>query len=175
MQIHCPSCAAVYNLPVILLTTARVMRCAVCAHDWQTTAVDPETAQAALRAEARPAAAVEPQPATAAAPLSEAAVRATPDASLSTAIDTETDDEPDTPSESPERLASRMSPSEGDQQYRPWSRLADRFHGAIPALLGWVCSFAILFISGRIAIQQRADLVAAWPPSKRLFLWLGLG
>lgn len=53
MHIHCPSCAAVYDLPVILLTAARTMRCAVCAQDWQTTAIDPETAQAMMRDAAR--------------------------------------------------------------------------------------------------------------------------
>ncbi len=42
MHITCPGCAAVYDVPAILLSLPRTMRCATCAQDWQTAAIDPQ-------------------------------------------------------------------------------------------------------------------------------------
>ncbi len=172
MQIHCPSCAAVYNLPVILLTMARTMRCAVCAHDWQTIAVDSDTAQAALLEEARPAPPVVPPGAPPIAPPVASAAVANDDApeieghNLSVGNAGAPDRPPAVAEPTP---ASATSPP-----IRPRSRLRGLFQGAVPALVGWVCSVAVLFVGGRVVVGYRADLMAVWPPSRRLFLWLGL-
>jgi predicted Zn finger-like uncharacterized protein len=47
--------------------------------------------------------------------------------------------------------------------------------GRPPVALGWVASFGVLYLAGQGAIAYRDGIMLAWPPSRRLFLWLGLG
>lgn len=160
MQIQCPACAAVYDVPVILLTTARTMRCAVCAHDWTTTAVDPAIAQAELLVEPR-AGSVAPT---------------TQDHTLPAAI-AELD--------RPDFAASRGGESAANptaatapllEAARPgWhGRVATLLHAHAMALLAWAASLGGLALGGSAALAHRADIAVIWPPSRRLFLWLGM-
>ena len=55
------------------------------------------------------------------------------------------------------------------------SRLTGLLHGAMPAVLGWVLSLGLLFVGAHAALEYRAGIMMAWPPSRRLFLWFGLG
>lgn len=201
MHIHCPSCAAVYDLPVILLTSSRTMRCAVCAQDWQTTAIDPETAQAIMRGEAQESSAVVPPSPTqeAAQVLAAAAAQvvtqvaakmlAAPDGLGVVAHEAPNDnaDIADVPrvveqEEVPGTSAMDQPPAtdeppSGPSQPMPAprrSRLTRLLHGTTSAVVGWVFSLSILFVCGHAAVEYRAGIMGAWPPSRRLFLWLGL-
>ena len=188
MHIHCPSCAAVYDLPVILLTAARTMRCAVCAQDWQTTAIDPETAQAMMRDAAREVSApAAPTPiAEAAQALAAAAAQVvTQVAAQMLAAPPGAEDiapaAPPAPGLPAPGLPAPGFPAPGfpapgfPAPPQRQSRLAGLRHGAMPAALGWVFSLGILFVCGQAVLQHRAGITTAWPASRRLFLWLGLG
>lgn len=44
-----------------------------------------------------------------------------------------------------------------------------------PALLGWAATICVLALGGTLLVRHHAALAQAWPPSARLFQWLGLG
>lgn len=159
MRIVCPSCQAAYEVPDKLLSSGpRKVRCAKCGGDWM--------------AEAEP----EPAPATGEAEpdMPPAAPRAPeglpPD-----------DDEPDLP---PPPVVPLMQPAGGgpdavvpraEEKLAPAPGERPSRKLAIVAGLAWLASVAVLAGAGWAAVAFRAEVMAAWAPSRRLFALLGLG
>jgi len=56
----------------------------------------------------------------------------------------------------------------------PMQRLLPALRENRVVLLGWVVSVLLLVLMGRAAILHRDGIMAAWPPSQRLFVLLGL-
>lgn len=48
------------------------------------------------------------------------------------------------------------------------------FAGNLFAVTGWAISLGLLLALAWVAIQHRTGIMHAWPPSQRLFNWLGL-
>ena len=157
MQISCPSCAATYDVPVILLTMPRTMRCAVCAQDFRTEAVDQDIVRAELARAAAPP-----------APPLDAIAPAADDPALADLRALAAIAEPEAPA--PDQPAPRAGPSPGPRRIPPVL-----ISGTVPAALGWVLSIAGLYAGGAAVIENRAGIVHAWPASLRLFQWMGLG
>jgi len=166
-HIACPACDAVYEVPATLLTAARMMRCAACGHDWVTEPTDGPTAEE-----------VWPGPGADGAPASETAdaAGATPAmdpmahiaATAGAAPGSEQDIAAETP---PEAMA-------GDEAARRFGATARGRMGIgvyLPVLLGWVVSLGLLYAAGQAFLSYRADISQAWPPSQRLYHWIGLG
>jgi len=160
MRIVCPSCQAVYEVPEKLLTGApRKVRCARCGNHWiPEPAASPAVeappiveSQAELHAAAPPALA-EQQPAPGPGPgptLPQAPpARAAPPPVVPRAV---------------EKLA--PEPSDIQAGHRT-ARLAG---------LAWAASMALLAGAGWAAVVLRADIMAVWAPSRRLYVLLGLG
>ncbi len=65
-------------------------------------------------------------------------------------------------------------PIEAPAQPRQPSRLRAALAANLVALVGWAFSLGLLMGLGWLAVQHRAGIMLAWPPSQRLFGWLGL-
>lgn len=156
MRILCPSCQAAYEVPDKLLSSGpRKVRCAKCGGDWMAEA-EPEPAPVGG----------EPEPEMPRAPEG---------------LPPE-DDEPDLPPPPP--VVPQMQPVGGGQEAvvpRPEEKLAlepgerPSRKLAVVAGLAWLASVAALAGAGWAAVAFRAEVMAAWAPSKRLFALLGLG
>jgi len=157
MLIVCPSCAARYDVPERMTRAVLVMRCAGCGHEF--------SAQAAI-AEAPPDDAV---PAAGGVP--------TVDAPADAAAEHRGSENPDPGLTDPGLTDPGLTgPGQTDHAARPLrARIRSLLHGQPPAVLGWVASLGFLFLAGQTAIDHRSGIMQAWPPSRRLFLWLGLG
>jgi predicted Zn finger-like uncharacterized protein len=152
MRIACPSCEAVYDVPDGLLAAGgRRVRCVRCDHEWLP------------------------------APLDEAA---TPDP----------DPDPDPVSaeaEADDDIVVRPGPAWSDrvEPRQPAYRIRDdddakplpRFVPPPPppppargALVGWVLSLLLLAGACYGAVSWRGKVMAAWPPSTRLYATLGM-
>jgi len=146
MRIVCPSCDAVYDVPDAMLASGpRAVRCVRCGTEWS------------------------PAPAADRAP---AADEAPP---------------PPVVGDAPERLA-RVQPrlvsyrSRGeppplrvdDVDARPPPRDEDFARRRRGALVGWVLSVLLLTSLAIEAVAWRTQVMAAWPPSQRLYTALGL-
>jgi predicted Zn finger-like uncharacterized protein len=147
MRIACPSCNAAYDVPPERLAAGRVVKCARCAESWIPIPVAAGPV-AAIPAEA-PAIDPVPQPTmdapTMDAPaMDEAAPSIEPPA-------------PKTPP--PEPL---VPPAEPPRRSRA------------PLVAAWLLSIAVLAALGWAAIDRRADIMAAWPPSTRAYAAIGL-
>jgi predicted Zn finger-like uncharacterized protein len=159
MRIVCPSCQAAYEVPDKLLSSGpRKVRCAKCGGDWMAEA-EPEPVPAGGEAE--------PEMAQAAPRVPEGLPP---------------DDEPDLPPPPPvvpqmqraggvaegvvPRPEEKLVPEPGE---RPSRTLA------VVAGLAWLASVAVLAGAGWAAVAFRAEVMAAWAPSKRLYALLGLG
>ncbi len=46
--------------------------------------------------------------------------------------------------------------------------------GNLVAVTGWAVSLGLILALGWFAVQNRTGIMHAWPPSQRLFTWLGL-
>lgn len=162
MRIVCPSCQAAYEVPEKLLSgPPKRVRCARCGEQWfpqdAATGEDRATPEpdAPLPADPPPPAAVPPSdvpppdvppdPPPVAAPP----VAALPVAALPVAAQVE------------ERLM--PEPPQG----------AGR-GGLIVAGLAWLASLVLLGAAGWAAVAWRAEVMAAWGASRRLYQWLGL-
>jgi predicted Zn finger-like uncharacterized protein len=150
MRIVCPNCSATYEVPeAILAGTPRMVRCARCGTEWL------------------PEAAAEPAPLIPEPP-------------------SPSDDSPPIPMPSPPpepKPGARREPKLSS--YRPRSgvieddeRLPPRDYESLPsrrgALIGWVLSGVLLAAIGWSAVSFRSQVMAAWPPSERVYGALGL-
>lgn len=151
MRIVCPSCQAAYEVPEKMLTgTPRKVRCARCGNNWvpELTVSPIEVAPSMVAPEAVLHAAVPEQ----AMPPAEPAP--TPKQAL-----------PEPPAMGP-RVGEKLTPEPDDRQAgHRTARLAG---------LGWAASIAVLAGAGWAAVFFRADVMAVWAPSRRLFDLLGL-
>ncbi len=142
-----------------MLTAARRVRCAGCGQDWQTEPIDLETARLAMQ----PGGAAVNAARGAVAP--EAVGKAGPAA-------VPAPDDPDAPPtppagppEAPAIADARRGPAAGGGRRRvDW-----------PAVGGWGLSLAILVGGGHAVLSHAPRIAAAWPASRRLFQWLGVG
>ncbi len=165
MRILCPSCQAAYEVPDKLLSSGpRKVRCAKCGGDWMAEA-EPEPAP--VGGEPEP----EMPPAAPRAPEGLPPERLPPE-----------DDEPDLPPPPP--VVPQMQPAGGGPEAvvpRPEEKLVPEPGErpsrklAVVAGLAWLASVAALAGAGWAAVAFRAEVMAAWAPSKRLFALLGLG
>jgi predicted Zn finger-like uncharacterized protein len=161
MRIACPNCAATYEVPDKLLAAGpRPLRCARCRHEWQATPADaaggtaPEAAQP-VPAGGPPPERFPPMPAPAAAPTAPEVVA----------------DEPP---------PQRPPPARGPRQHTPIDPLPageaepgeDRARRI--ALAAWAASILLLLGLAAGAVVWRQQIMAAWPPSERVFVALGL-
>ena len=159
MRIVCPSCQAAYEVPEKLLSGApRKVRCARCGDAWT-----PETIST-------PAPALAPTLSPALAPALEEAPPP-PEAPPPTQA----------PAEPEPKRAPAPSPPVATVVPRIEDRLvpdaAEPSSGrriAIVATLAWATSAALLGGAGWAVVMWRADIMAAWAPSRRLFSLLGL-
>ncbi len=156
MRIVCPSCQAAYEVPdAILAAGPKLVRCARCGTEWtppplaapiapEGAVPEPAAPEPAARAAAEPEAG--PPPARAEPRLSSFRQRPPPVADLP-----------------PTGAADHGVPPE---PARPPPLYA--------AILGWVLSVALLAGLGWAAVTWRVSVMAAWPPSERVYTAVGL-
>jgi predicted Zn finger-like uncharacterized protein len=177
MRLACPACQATYDIPDNLLGPAgRRLRCARCAAEWQ--AFPPPSSddsfiatRAAPPDQAAPAAA----DATAGAgdfdddaPMAEASAEAHGPANRPARPAVQNAYE--VRGESRTTHASRL---ERLSEETSRARAARRGGRAMVAVL-WVLSFAVLGAGGWACYEWREQVMAAWPPSQRLYLAFGV-
>lgn len=153
MRLSCPSCEASYELPeTMFLTGPRMVRCVRCSHAWLGGAPEPEA----------------PAPAEAATPDPDAAPPATTEAG-----------EP----QGNGRLASKLRRrgASTSEPPAPFPKLDMDLGPAPPpkagmaVVAGWVLTVLFLLAAGWGGVEYRADIMAAWPESARLYDALGIG
>ena len=148
MRIVCPSCAATYDVPDAAVTPGRVVRCARCGTEWA------------------------PQPAGEAPPAPEPPARSLPERVIEIPAAPAAEMSPNTAADAVLDADLRMplgSPSTTPAGPRgPGSRRA-----AAP-LAAWLASLVLLVALAAAAYAWRAPIMAAWPPSERLYGALGL-
>jgi predicted Zn finger-like uncharacterized protein len=198
MKIVCPACEAAYEVPEVVLTSRRKMRCARCAHDWVPSAakaaaaaapapVPPPPAVAPSPAEVPAMAAAPPEPDAAPAHAEEVApahVHA-PVVEAEAVADNEPEDEPDTepPQDLRQYLVVRpdtpvmMFPDEIVAP-RP-SPIPPKVLVVPPAAQGqpwlaWGVSIGLLAVLIAAAVLFRGPVMKIWPPSIRVYIALGL-
>ena len=197
MKIVCPSCAAQYEVPELVLTSRRKMRCARCGTQWVPADVQadeqPLRETAAARAPAGPvvgaqnvvgAAADGAAPIDEIAPLSAADVEAAKaDFVLIGPEPTGTvPDEVATPALMPDapsrpvalRPDTPVSVFASPQSPPRAVAMAPTVENGTP-FLAWGGSVAVLVIVLAAFVVFRAPVMKAWPPSTRLYAALGLG
>jgi predicted Zn finger-like uncharacterized protein len=154
VRARCPSCAAIYDLPAAMLSEGRALRCGLCATEWR-------------------AAAAEPEPAPADEPVPPVAVDVDVDlagAAVQPIIAPFQPTDHDRQGEAGMPAASRTA----DPAPEPLAAPPSARSRWLPALLGWAGSLVFLISAVGTAIGRRETLMHAWPPSQRLFHWLGL-
>jgi predicted Zn finger-like uncharacterized protein len=145
MRIVCPSCQATYEVPERLIDQApRRVCCARCGHEW--------VPRELLRAGPPAAGPLPPQP-PAAAPLPPR-----PPAAAA-------------PARSPTRPTDLRQESGAAPPRRRVSAVGASNRVAV---LGWVLSVLVLAMLGGAAVAWRGDVMAAWPPSQRVYAAVGL-
>jgi predicted Zn finger-like uncharacterized protein len=150
MRIACPSCDAVYDVPDAMLAAApRAVRCARCGTEWT-----PERL-------ADPAPAVQPPPAGPRPPQAEPAMR------------------PERPEPKLSSYRTRTEPriaadDEGDARPPPRDDETAARRRRRGAVAGWVLSVLLLLGLAVAAVAWRTQVMAAWPPSERVYGALGL-
>ena len=150
MRIVCPSCSAAYDVADSLLTPGRTVRCTRCGKEWVVL----------IEAEA-PLVQAKPPPAEVEAPLVEVAA-------------------PLVHEPAPEELSAE-APGERETESRrltAMDRLAQpmalRSSGRAALRVAWAASVVIILWLLWGAYAWRADVMADWPPSVRLYSLLGL-
>jgi predicted Zn finger-like uncharacterized protein len=153
MRIACPACEATYDVPDAMLAGgARMVRCARCGNEWL-----PQPTTTAPLPMDEPETDIPPAPAPpkpAAAPAGE--------------LDQPGRQEPRLNPLRPRGEARAPVPPEPPPPEEPPRRL-----GA-GAILAWVLSLLLLAAAAGAAVTWRAQLMAAWPPSERVFSAVGL-
>ena len=153
MRIVCPACAAVYQVPDSLLEgESRAVRCARCGDEW------------VPQREAQPLPAAAPAELSTAMPsLAERAVER--GAAL------------DAGPANGRKPTMAAPPPPADARLAVFPPLVGRPPAAPGRALlaaGWVASAAVLLVLLGAAYLWRAQVQAAWPPSQRAYLALGL-
>lgn len=152
MQIACPVCSANYEVPDQMLGPGRKVRCAKCGHQWV-------PGPAPVRNAASP-----PRPTPAPSPGSPP--RANFRERLSELPRVSTQPQP-LVMEPVDRLRSTVAE---EPAYQVTERRSS------PAVwIGWVASVIVWGLVIWAAYAYRAEIMAAWPPSQRLYVALGLG
>jgi len=192
MKIVCPSCEAAYEVPEVVLTSRRKMRCARCAHDWVPGAAMAAPAAASEPVPSPPVVAPSPAevPAMAAAPpepdpapvhAEEVAAAHEPLVEADVAIKDEPDIEP--PQDLRQYLVVRpdtpvvMFP---DEIVPPRaSPIPPKILVVPPAAegqpwLAWGASIGLLVVLIAAAVLFRGPVMKIWPPSVRVYTALGL-
>ena len=154
MRIVCPSCDATYDVPDAMLAGgARKVRCVRCGNEWVPTGVtvaplafeEPRAETRAYHPPPPPAPPAEP-------PLLEPLARVEP------------------------RLHPlRPRHDVAREMAGPVLEAAPPPRAGVTAMIAWGASLVVLVALGVAAVQWRAEVMAAWPPSERLFAALGLG
>jgi predicted Zn finger-like uncharacterized protein len=149
MRIACPACEAIYDVPDAMLAGGtRVVRCARCGNEWL------------------PLPTEEPETDAASGPAPSAKPVAAPPADL----------------DQPGRHEPRLNPLRPRAEARlerpspppePEPELPPRAAGA-GAVAAWVLSLLVLAAVAAAAVTWRAQVMAMWPPSERVFAALGL-
>ncbi len=149
MRIVCPSCSAAYDVADPLLTPGRTVRCTRCGEEW-----------VAFKAEA-PLVKVEAPPAKVEAPPVEV-------------------EAPGVTEPEPEELSTE-APEEREPDSRrltAMDRLAQpmplRSSGGAALRIAWLASIAVILGLLWGAYAWRADVMADWPPSIRVYSLFGL-
>ena len=175
MRISCPNCSAEYDVPGQALAVGpRLLRCARCGHSFKA-ALPPAPALPPIQPPVLP-----PSEAMLGAILgapAESPARLPPDsqADLPPIRVPEPPARPsgDHPSEddtvAPRRTPAPPASSGSDRLGLAPGSPPDRF-----ALAAWVVTLALLVAAAYACFIWRADIMAAWPPSQRLFALLGL-
>ena len=151
MRIVCPSCQAAYEVPEKLLSGAsRKVRCARCGDAWT-----PEPTAAPV---------LTPTP----TPMPEAAMPPP-----------EPEPEPEAKPAPPVRVAPSppvavVVPLVVDRLVLEHAEPPPGRGPAMMAAVAWAASVALLGFAGWAGVAWRADIMAAWAPSRRLFTLLGL-
>jgi predicted Zn finger-like uncharacterized protein len=150
MRIACPACDATYEVPDAMLRGGtRVVRCARCGNEW--TPVEISTApMPAEEPEAAPPPPSKPPPAV-----------PPPDLDL------------------PGRLEPRLKPLRPRPELRAIEPLPSLpaeppRRGGAGAAAAWALSLLVLAGAAGAAVAWRTQVIAAWPPSERVFAALGL-
>lgn len=167
MRIVCPSCDATYEVPDAMLAGGpRAVKCARCGGEWTPTLPPAEAPTDALAA-APPA---EPSPPEAAADAD--SVPAGKPAGPMAALE----------AEAPGRVEPRLNPLRPRAEQRATAPIVDadapgplaaRKVGAGP-IAAWILSLVVLIGAGGAVVTWRAQVMAAWPPSQRVFAAVGL-
>ena len=155
MRIVCPSCQATYEVPDSALARGpRAVRCARCGTEWT------------------------PEPgATAPAPVAAAPPEIVPPEIV-----------PPEATQPPEPPAPTMPPLRPEPRltsYRPRTGQHEDDESLPPrddelrlsrhsAMIAWIVSVVLLAVIGWAAVAWRTEVMAAWPPSERLYVALGL-
>lgn len=150
MQIICPACDAIYEVPDSRLRPGLFLRCHRCQHEWP--AVPPP--QEAALAEPQPAAAMATEPTDAGPGPGDLA------GAESAAMGAAT------------RLGLTYPPGPVLVE-RPRAANPARRGGA-GLMLAWIVSFALLAGAGWAAGVWHRQIVTAWPPAQRLYTVLGV-
>ena len=145
MQLACPACAAIYNVPDSMIGEGRMMHCARCAHEWFARplpkAALPEPMPAPAMPEASPAP-PEPRAPIAPAPIARAPIALAPPP--------------------PPRMAEAPPPPEPKSS-----------QGQLLLRLAWVASLGLVAWGGYFVWTERARMTELWPPIARLYGLLG--
>jgi predicted Zn finger-like uncharacterized protein len=149
MRIVCPSCSAAYDVPDRLLNGREAVRCARCAREWRPTGIVAPAAPAERRP---PGITAPPRPVIG---ENRAAER------LGSTFE-------GMPGAIPEDTAGNGLAI--DRLMAPQMQL-----GASLALrIAWLSSIVLVLVALGAAYVWRAEVMAAWPPSARVYVALGL-
>jgi predicted Zn finger-like uncharacterized protein len=151
MRLACPSCQAKYEVPDALLSEGgRRLRCARCATDWfvGAPAASGDVTASGVASSPQPAGAAEPARGEASVPLG-------PPVPIS--------------------LRAEPRPSAASRpETRPPAPVVRGGAGAGVVVLAWVLSLAVLGGAAAACYRWRAEVMATWPPSQRVYAFLGL-
>jgi predicted Zn finger-like uncharacterized protein len=156
MRIACPACEATYDVPDAMLAGGtRMVRCARCGNEWS-----PQATSAAPLPPEEPEA---PDADFFRGPLPSVKPVAAPPA------------EP----EPPGRHEPRLNPLRPRAEARlpeppPLPPEEPPRRSRAGAVVAWVLSLLVLAAAGGAAVTWRAQVMAAWPPSERVFSAVGL-
>ena len=152
MRIVCPSCQAAYEVPEKLLGDApRKVSCARCGNTWVPTPSPPPPVEAA------------------AAPAVEAPASKPHDPPEPAGPELGLPPPPPVLAEPAPPMVPRP-----EQKLVPPSEPRPGRGRVLLAALAWVASLALLVGAGWAAVTWRAEIMALWAPSRRVFALLGL-
>jgi predicted Zn finger-like uncharacterized protein len=145
MRVQCPNCSIAYDVPEHLLVGRKALRCARCGTEWMPDEVAPKPVKTIPMSLTQP---LPPIPAPGFAEPLSSPITLGP-------REEQTEREPLT---AMERLARPVEPP----RRTPWVGIA------------WVASLLVLGALAWGAVNWRADVMHAWPPSIRAYAALGL-